>query len=423
MLRRLHPAWVVLAAVTVCMLFAAGVRNVFGIYIKPMEAELGLTRSGISGAAALSLLLLGAVAPLAGRLADRWGARRLILFSLLVLGGGTIALGLSRNLWHIYVTAGVLMAVGAGGLGMATGSAVAVRWFETKRGMVIGLITAGLSAGQLLIIPLATVLTVTMSWRVSTLVLGIGLVALMLPLALFFVRNDPADLGQRPYGASGSPSTGAAADRLKSAARVSVSRAARTSQFWLLMATSFICGYTSVGLIQTHFMPHALEHNFTYLQASAALGIMGAMNVVGALGAGWLCDRVGRRGPLAAYYLIRGLSLIFLLYIWDVTSLEVWAAVFGLNWISTVPPTTTLTANIFGRYSVGELSGWIYLSHQVGAALAAALAGWIYEWYGNYTPAFVSAAVLAFVAAALTLAIRERAPARPPMAAPAAVTA
>src|SRR5262245_44565147 len=225
MLRRLHPAWVVLVAVAVCMLFAAGVRNVFGIYIKPMEAELGLTRSGISGAAALSLLLLGAVAPLAGRLADGWGARRLILFSLLVLGVGTIALGLSRRLWHIYATAGVLMAGGAGGLGMATGSAVAVRWFETKRGMVIGLITAGLSAGQLLIIPLATVLTVTMSWRVSTLVLGIGLVAVMLPLALLFVRHDPADLGERPYGASGPPATGAAAERLKRPARVSVGHA------------------------------------------------------------------------------------------------------------------------------------------------------------------------------------------------------
>ena len=171
--------------------------------------------------------------------------------------------------------------------------------------------------------------------------------------------------------------------------------------------TSFVCGYTSVGLILTHFVPHALEHNFSHLEASTALAIMGSMNVVGTLGSGWLCDRFGRRGPLATYYLIRGLSLVFLLYVWNAPSLHLWAAIFGLNWVSTVPPTTTLTASIFGRYSVGELSGWIFFAHQVGAALSAATAGWIFELSGSYGPAFVSAALLAIVAAGLTLLIRE----------------
>jgi predicted MFS family arabinose efflux permease len=144
------------------------------------------------------------------------------------------------------------------------------------------------------------------------------------------------------------------------------------------------------------------------------------MNVVGTIASGWICDRFGRRGPLATYYFVRGLSLVFLLYVWDAPSLHLWAAIFGLNYISTVPPTTTLTANIFGRYSVGELSGWIYFSHQVGAALGAALAGWIFEWAGSYSIAFVSAAVMAFVAAGMAMMIREeRVTARPLAAAPA----
>jgi MFS family permease len=410
--RRLHPAWIVLLAVTVCMLSASGIRAVFGIYIKPMEAEMGWTRGGLSGAAALSLLLLGAVGPWAGRLADNWGARRLILVSIVLLAAGTIAMGQAHQLWQIYLTAGVLMAVGAGGMGMATGSVVATRWFDQKRGMAIGLAAGGMSAGQLIVIPLATALTVTQSWRVSTTWLGLGLLVLVLPVALFLVRNDPADRGLRPYGATGDEPTAAQAAATRSAGRVSVLEAARAPQFWLLVATFFVCGYTTGGLVLTHFMPHALEHNFTSFQASTALGIMGGMNVLGTIGSGWLCDRLGRRGPLAIYYFLRGVSLIFLLYVWNAPSLHVWAAIFGLNFISTVPPTTTLTANIFGRYSVGELSGWIFLSHQVGAALAAALAGWMYEWYGSYTPAFVSGGVLAFVAAALTLAIRERSMAR-----------
>jgi predicted MFS family arabinose efflux permease len=173
------------------------------------------------------------------------------------------------------------------------------------------------------------------------------------------------------------------------------------------MATQFVCGYTSLGMILTHFLPHTLEHGFTEIQASMALGVMGAMNVVGTIASGWICDRFGRCGPLATFYLLRGVSLLFLPYVWNVPSLQVWAVIFGLNYFSTVPPTTTLIVNIFGRYSVGELSGWIFFAHQVGAALGAALAGWVFEWSGTYTSAFVSAAVMAFLGSALTLLIRE----------------
>ena len=135
-----------------------------------------------------------------------------------------------------------------------------------------------------------------------------------------------------------------------------------------------------------------------------------------------LSDRFGLRGPLATYYFVRGLSLIFLLYVWNVPSLHLWAVIFGLNYISTVPPTTALTAKIFGRYSVGELTGWTYFCHQVGAAFGAALAGWLYESTGSYSSALVSGALLGFVAAALTLAIREEPVVSGPTPAPAPAT-
>jgi MFS family permease len=420
-IRRLHPAWIVLAAVTVCMMAGTGLRSAFGIYIKPMEAEFGWGRGALSGAAAISLLLLGAAAPLAGRLADRWGPRRVIAVSLLLLGIGSVGASLVQSLWHVYATTGLLMALGAGGVSMATGATVAARWFEKRRGVAIGLTAGGMSAGQLVVIPLAMALTLWFGWRASYLWLGVGLLLLVLPVALFMIRDDPAERGLRPYGATDTPSAAASAAAIERSQRVGLLEAMRVPQFWLLMATFFVCGYTSNGMVLTHFMPHALEHNFSELQASAALGVMGAMNVVGTVGSGWLCDRLGRRGPLAFYYFFRGLSLLFLLYVWDAPSLHVWAAIFGLNYVSTVPPTTTLTANIFGRYSVGELSGWIFLSHQVGSALGAALAGWIYEWTGSYDLAFVSAAVMGFLAAGLSLAIREEpiASAPTPLAAPA----
>jgi MFS family permease len=404
---RIHPAWIVLGALTVTMLAASGMRAMFGVYIKPMEAEFGWSRGALSSVAAVSLLLLGAAGPSVGWLADRVGPRRVIIAAIVVLGAGSVASAYVQELWHIYVTAGLLMSLAAGALAMTTGSTIVTRWFEARRGLAFGILGAAMSAGQLVVIPLATALTVWFGWRTSYLWLGAGMVVLVLPVAIAMLRNDPEERGLAPYGATGPVKTSAEIATMQRAGHVSLAEAARVPQFWLLMITFFVCGYTSNGIILTHFMPHALEHNFTAFEASSALGVMGAMNIVGTMGSGWLCDRFGRRGPLAFYYFVRGLSLIFLLYVWNVPSLHVWAALFGLNWISTVPPTTTLTANIFGRYSVGTLTGWIFFSHQVGSALGAAVAGWVFEWTGSYSPAFVSAAIMAIVASGLSLAIRE----------------
>ncbi|MBI4591282.1 MAG: MFS transporter [Candidatus Rokubacteria bacterium] len=410
---KVHFAWVVLGAVMLVMVTASGLRSVFGVFIKPLEAEFGWDRAALSGAAALSLFLLGAVGPFVGRLADRWGPRRVLALALLVLGIGTVASSFVGKLWHVYVASGILMAAGAGGAGLATASTVAARWFETRRGLVIGLLGGGMSAGQLVVVPVAMGLTLTFGWRQSYLWLGLGLLALILPLSIGLVRNDPREKGLTPYGAGHAvPSPGMTS--LPAEARVSLTEAAQVPAFWLLVTTFFVCGYTSNGLVLTHLIPHSMEHGFSEMAAAQALGVMGAMNVMGTVASGWICDRFGRKGPLAFYYFVRGLSLLFLLYVWNIPSLQLFAAIFGLNYISTVPPTTTLTANIFGRYSVGELSGWIFFSHQVGAALGAALGGWIFDWTGSYAWAFLSAAVLAVLAAGLSLMIREEPATRRP---------
>jgi MFS family permease len=401
----LYYGWIMLAAVVFVMLAGSGIRAVFGVFIKPIEAEFGWSRAQLSGAAALSLFVLGAVGPMVGWLADVWGPRRVMLLATAILGAGTVLSSFVGHLWQFYISAGLLMAMGAGGLGMATSSTVAARWFVARRGLILGILGGAMSAGQMLIVPMAMVIIRLYGWRASFLWLGVGVLVLALPLILAFVRDDPADKGLKPYGAG--TAAGAAFGGVKDERRVPVSEAMGVPAFWLLAVTFFVCGYTSNGLVLTHLVPHAAEHGFSEMHAAQALGLMGAMNIVGTVASGWICDRFGRKGPLAFYYGVRGLSLIFLLYVWNVPSLHVFAAIFGLNYISTVPPTTTLTANIFGRLSVGALSGWIFFSHQVGSAIGAWAGGAIFDATGSYAWAFLSAAVLAFIASGLSLLIKE----------------
>jgi MFS family permease len=401
----LYYGWILLAAVVFVVLAGSGIRAVFGVFIKPIEAEFGWTRQQLSGAAALSLFVLGAVGPAVGWLADIWGPRRVMLLAATTLGVGTILASFVGHLWQLYASAGVLMAMGAGGLSMATISTIAARWFVARRGLILGILGGAMSAGQMLIVPLSMVIIHLYGWRSSFLWLGIGVLLVALPLILAFIRDDPKDMGLEPYG-KGTPAGkvfGGAPDER----RVPVSEAMGIPAFWLLAITFFVCGYTSNGLVLTHLIPHAAEHGFSEMHAAQALGLMGAMNIVGTVLSGWICDRYGRKGPLAFYYGVRGLSLIFLLYVWNVPSLHIFAAIFGLNYISTVPPTTTLTANIFGRLSVGALSGWIFFSHQVGSAVGAWAGGAIFDVTGSYSWAFLSAAIMAFVAAGLSLLIKE----------------
>jgi MFS family permease len=417
---RFHYAWTVLAAVTLVLLTSAGVRAAIGVFIKPMEAEFGWPRTTLAAAVSLSLFLYGAAGPIMGRLADRWGPRGILTVGSILVGVGTVGGAFIQNAWQLFLTLGVIAAVGAAAAAAPVAATAVTRWSDSRRGLVLGITGAGMAGGQLLVLPLAMALAVSLGWRQTYLVLGLGLLVLTVPIAWAFIRNDPAERGLRPFGAARSPSPAAAAAAVE---RTPLREAARTWPFLLLCGSFWVCGYTTFGLMLAHFIPHATEHGFAPGQAAQALGIMGAMNVIGTILSGWLCDRYGPKLPLALYYLLRGLSLFWLPFIDTAPSLFAFAALFGLNFISTVPATTTLTARIYGRFSVGELSGWIFASHQLGAAVGSLLSGWLYDRAGDYTLAFHLGGGWAVLAAIMVMAIKDqplvRGPVPPERAAPA----
>jgi MFS family permease len=341
---------------------------------------------------------------------DRFGPRRTMLLGMVLVGASMLLSARMTALWELYLFFGVASGFGTGMASAVLGAAVANRWFVARRGLVVGLFGASTSAGQLIFILLLAWLAGTLGWRTSTLALGGAALALLLPIALL-MRDDPADAGLRPYGV---PADAPPAPRPTPDAGV-MSRALRSPTFWLLCATFFVCGATSNGLIGVHFIPHAVDHGIGQVVAAGTLSIMGMFNFVGTIGSGWLTDRYDPRKLLLIYYGFRGLSLFLLPYTTNQTGLLVFAVLFGLDYIATVPPTTALVADTFGRRNVGTVFGWVFFSHQVGAAAAAWLSGVARASLGDYAATFLVGGALALTAAVLAMRID-----RSPVAAPAA---
>jgi predicted MFS family arabinose efflux permease len=183
--------------------------------------------------------------------------------------------------------------------------------------------------------------------------------------------------------------------------------AIRNTQFWLLAISFAICGFTTTGLFQIHFIPHGIEQGFSQMTMAVSLGLMGATDIIGTIASGWVCDRFGKRWPLAIYYFLRGISLILLPYVGSTEHLMLFSAIYGLNWLSTVPATSTLTADLFGKQNVGVVFGWILFSHQIGAALGSYSAGYMHSLAGNYTLVFMASGVFAIIATGLVFSIRN----------------
>ena len=418
-MKRLHYAWVVTSVTFFALLAASAVRAAPGVILVPLEIEFGWDRAIISLAVSVSLITFGLGGPLGGTLVDRFGPRRALLSGLAAIALGLFFLLSLRDLWQLYLVWGVLIGVGTGIASQVTGATVAHRWFRTYRGMVIGLFGAATSVGQLIFVPTMMGLTEAEGWRSGIALLMFATIAVAVPV-LFLMRDRPADVGARPFGEG---ATLSAAEKAADVRRTPLRVAIRNKDFWLLAGSFFICGYTSNGLVGTHLIPHAMEHGFTSVTSATAVGLMGAMNIVGTLGSGWLSDRFDNRKLLAGYYGFRALSLVALPFIFETQWLYAFAILYGLDWIATVPPTANLTAQIFGRASLGQLYGWIFFSHMVGAAVAAFAGGYAHTVLGDYHLMFISAALLGFIAVSLALRIRpprESASGLPDLATPAA---
>jgi MFS family permease len=403
MLKGVYYGWVVVAVAVLATLFSAGIRSVPGTFLLPVQDDMGWSKTVLSLATSVGLLLFGLLAPFSGALMDRIGPRRITLTGLVVMSLSMAGSALMTQTSQLVLFWGFLSGIGTGMVGSVLGAAVANRWFIRNRGLVTGIFGAAASAGQLIFIPVLVYWATGIGWREASWIMAA--MALLVTIPLFvWLKDTPAQANTVPLGA--------VPGEVHRPARPQpgiMRQAVQSRDFWLLAGTFFICGATSNGLIGVHLIPYAVDCGLTQTTASGILAVLGAMNFVGTLASGWLTDRYDPRLLLSVYYGIRGLSLLLLPFTTTAETMIIFALLFGLDYIATVPPTIALVADRFGRGNVGLVYGWVFASHQIGAASASWAGGVVRDTLGEYNVIFLAGGLIGLAAAALSWQIRRTA--------------
>lgn len=408
---RVFFGWWVVLAFAVMNFLSSGIRFSVGPFMKPMVADLELDRASFSLVISLSLFLFGAFMPFIGRLVDRFGARPVVASGVVVLSASLLSLGLVTRFWHLVVIYGVLVALGLAAAGNVIGSTVITRWFARRRATALTMLAGASMAGVTMLVPVAMWLVLTVGWRATYALFGVLVLVTMLPLTLWVIRESPESMGLEPDGAAP-----AATARPLGTERTDITTALRTLSFWQLAGGLFACGF-SMTLISAHGVPMLTDHGYPPMFASWALGVLGGSSMLCALLLGAIADRWGRRPVLAWLYGSRVLTLAALFLIRDhPTALLVAAVLGGATLTGTVSMASALTADIFGRFSVGSILGTMFLVHQTGSALGTWLGGVVFEQTGGYGLSVALAATLLVAASLLSMTIRERPRALPRLA-------
>jgi len=408
---RIHPAWWVAAVTFLALVGAAAFRAVPGVLIDPLREEFGWSVSTISAAVAINMALYGLTAPFAAALMERFGIRRVVVSALLVVATGSGLTVFMTASWQLVLLWGVLVGLGAGAMALSLVATVTNRWFVARRGLVSGILTAGGAAGQLVFLPLVAWIDAEHGWRAAS--LGTTAAALaVIPLVAWLLRDRPRDLGVVPYGGTAADDVDPVRVGAGRAALQGLALAARARPFWLLAGGFFICGMSTNGLVQPHFIPAAHDHGMPVTTAASLLAVVGIFDIVGTILSGWLTDRVDPRLLLLGYYALRGFSLFLLPPLFGPEpqlSMVVFIVFYGLDWVATVPPTLALCREHFGARAP-VVFGWVFASHQLGSAVAAFGGGVIRDVTGSYDLAWLLAGALCMAAAIMSVSIRRNLP-------------
>ena len=388
----------------------AGFRSAPSVLIIPLEDAFGWSRSQISLAIAINVLLYGFVAPFAAALMERFTVRKVVMSALTVVAISSASTIFISQPWHLWALWGVCVGVGTGSMALVFAATIANRWFVERKGLVVGALTAASATGQLIFLPLLSHFAVAYGWKSVSVTIALASL-LVVPLIFFFLKESPESMGKTPYGAptdwQPTPKSELSAGRL---AIDTLQKSASDLNFRILFFTFFVCGLSTNGLIGTHFIPAAHDHGMAEPIAASLLALVGVFDVIGTLFSGYLTDKFDPRKLLFFYYGLRGLSLFLLpsiLFSSVHASTLVFVIFYGLDWVATVPPTLMLCRMILGPGRSAVVYGWVFVGHQIGASAAAIGAAVLRVQFGDYAIAFYISAAMCIVSAFAVLQIAK----------------
>ncbi len=410
--RGIHYAWVIAAVTFFAMLTTSAALGLPGAMLQPLSKEFGWSTNQLSSVFAVRFALFGLLGPFAAIFIARFGLRRIMVTAASFIAIAMVLATQVTQLWQLFLLWGLVLGCGTGLTALVLGAMVASRWFTERRGLVVGMFAASTATGQLIFLPIAAWMIEHLGWRYAVIPIFIacGVVA---ALATLFMRDHPRDVGLRSYGEpEGAPQDAIPATPVPlnflGPFKV-LAEASRNRTFWILAGSFFICGLSTNGLVQTHFISLCGDNGLSAVPAASVLSMMGAFDLFGTTLSGYLSDRYDNRKLLFWYYALRGLSLFWLPYsTFTLFGLSTFAMFYGLDWIATVPPTVKLAAQEFGKERAGMIFGWVFAAHQLGAAVAAYGAGLTRTLLLTYNPALFAAGAACLLAAALVLAIRRQ---------------
>jgi sugar phosphate permease len=404
---RLHYAWIIVGVTFVATIMIAGVRATPSVLIVPFEQEFHWSRATISFAIGINLLLYGAVGPFAAAVMDRFGARRTMTLALTATAAGVALTPVMSEAWQLVALWGVLIGLSTGFVGAYLAASIAARWFASREGLVVGILTAGYAAGQLVFLPTMAALATNAGWRIASLVL-VAAVVILLPVVAVLMRDRPEDLGLARYGEMNRerPAAPPVGNPVVVAFRA-LAAGIRSRDFWLIAGGYFACGATTNGLIGTHLIPACIDHGLSEIAGAGLLAATGVFALIGGAISGWLSDRCDNRILLCCYYGFRGLALLYLPFALDLSfyGLTLFSMVYGLDWIAAAPPTVRLLSGVVGTNRIGIMVAWITVIHQIGSASAAYLAGVLRIAFATYFEAFIISGMLLVAVAVMVLFI------------------
>ncbi len=397
---RFFYGYVVVAAALLIDLMLAGIHFTFGVFFKPVSGEFGWTRAATSGAFTFYSIFHGALFILTGRISDRFGPKPMLIASAAFFGIGFFLMSQIHAIWQLYLYYGVFIAMGMSGGFVPLMSTIA-RWFDKRRGLMTGLVLAGGGVGQALFPPLGTWLISVFEWRQAYVIFGVGVMVLVFVLALF-LKRDPAQMGQMPFGSDAAPGGGKGA---ASQAVLSFRQAAATRPFWQY-CLAIVFAQFGLGMMVVHAVPHGIDLGMAPAAAATVVTTFAGVGVAARVVFGAVTDRIGGKRVMAVMCLVLAVSLLSIAAIRSVPAFYALAALFGIGFGGFVSSMSPLAAQLFGLRSHGVIFGVATFGATIGGGLGPLMAGAIYDATGSYTVAFVITGLLCLVAFAAVLSVK-----------------